>query len=320
MSDIIMMVGFPASSKSTLVKQYESLSYRCLSRDIEGGGTFDLLPKMEALLKQGEDVILDCTFVSVDKRKPFIDLAKTHNCSIHCKWMSTSIEDCQINALCRMMDVHGRVFLDKDAMKSVNDPHVFPISVLFKMKKDFQKPKTEEGFLSVEEIKFVRKYRKDFTNRALFLDYDGTLREVTQSAAYEYPVKISDIVVKTELVPLLKRYQSLGYKLLGVSNQSGISKGHLTNNDAEICFKETNKQLGLDIEVAYCPHRIPPAICYCRKPQVGLAIPFIYKYQIDIPNSLMVGDMTSDTTFANRLGMNFMHISDFENQDLSSIR
>ena len=82
----------------------------------------------------------------------------------------------------------------------------------------------------------------------------------------------------------------------GISNQSGIAKGELTVADAEACFQRTNELLGVEIEFLYCPHRVPPISCYCRKPQVGLAVQLIEKHKLDRSKTIFVGDMTTDKT------------------------
>ena len=76
MTEVIMVLGAPASGKSTLTKDYISQGYHNLNRDTEGGSIKDLLPKMEILLKENKKVVLDNLFAKVETRKPFIDLVK----------------------------------------------------------------------------------------------------------------------------------------------------------------------------------------------------------------------------------------------------
>ena len=187
--------------------------------------------------------------MQADKRKPFIELCQKYNVPIRCLWMATSAEDCQINALHRMMDKYGKLFLDKESLLEVkDDPNMFPISVIFMMNKEFEKPLKEEGFSEVIKQKFIRTFNPKFTNKAIFLDYDGTLRETAPDGNGKYPVKPSEVIVRPNAAKVLERYMKDGYRLLGVSYQSGIGKGDLTHQDAKDCFDETNRQLGIDIE------------------------------------------------------------------------
>jgi len=102
-----------------------------------------------------------------------------------------------------------------------------------------------------------------------------------------------------------------GFILLGVSNQSGVAKGTIIAKMAEACFDETNRQLGLDIEYVYCPHRAGPPQCYCRKPMPGWGVHFIEKYKLNPAECVFVGDMTTDKTFAGRAGFQFAWASAF---------
>src|SRR5208283_4636329 len=99
--------------------------------------------------------------------------------------------------------------------------------------------------------------------------------------------------------------------LLGVSNQSGVHKGELTSETAHELFQFTNNQLGLDIEYRFCPHQSAPISCYCRKPQCGLGLEFILKHKLDRKQCLFVDDMTTDHTFANRCGFQYVDQADF---------
>lgn len=314
MNKVVMLVGLPASGKSTVVNQYPN-HYK-LNRDTAGGNLDSLLPKMKACLDAGQDVILDNLNATVESRKPFLDMAKKFSAPVHCKWMGTSAEDCQINALIRMYDRYGRVFLHPDDIKNhtgaKKDSNMFPVTVIFHYKKIFQFPTVAEGFAIVEKVPFKRKWDLSFVNKALFLDYDGTLRKV-KNGEYEFPTRPEEVELLPNVKEVLNKYVADGYVLFGVSNQSGIARKQVTEEQAKKCFDETNRQAGLNIEVAYCPHNVPP-VCYCRKPQAGLAIPFIMKHKIDVTQSYVVGDQTTDKTFGERLGMKFVHADEFFNR------
>lgn len=310
---IRMVVGSPASGKSSFVKNWVEKGYVLINRDTHKGASTlaDLIPFYEKAIQNKSDIILDNTFPTIASRKPFVDLAAKYNVPIFCKVMDTSTEDCQINALMRMHERYGKVFLDLESLKEVKgDPNMFPSAALFKYRKEFEMPTENEGFKLVDKISFVRQpWPKDFLNKAVIFDYDDTLR--TSTGDKPYPVKLSDIKLLPGRKEMLKKYQDLGYILLGVSNQSGIAKGDLTKEMAIQCFEETNKQLGFKIDYNFCSHRIPPMTCYCRKPQSGLGLHFILKYKLNPKECIMVGDMTSDKTFAKRIGFQYQDQSEF---------
>ena len=309
MSRVKMVVGYPASGKSTVTKELASIGAVILNRDTEGGTIAGLLPKMESWLQKDRDVVLDNLFATAETRKPFIELAKRHGADISCLLMGTSIEEAQFNAVQRAIGLLG-TFPTPEEIKKAKHPNIFPPLVLFKYKKDFQKPDVSEGFSQVELVKFVRKEDPTFTNKAVIVDYDGTLRECINGNG-KYPVIKDQVEMKPNRKAVLQSYKDKGYLLLGVSNQSGIAKGELAYDKAVELFDYTNEQLGLDIEYRFCPHQSAPISCYCRKPQTGIGVEFILKHKLDRKQCIMVGDLTTDKTFASRAGFQYVDQLDF---------
>lgn len=82
MSDVVMIVGYPASGKSSIAKEYINKGYVHLNRDLFGGAVADLVSQLHTHLSNGEDVILDNTFPTIESRKPFIECADEFNIKI----------------------------------------------------------------------------------------------------------------------------------------------------------------------------------------------------------------------------------------------
>lgn len=309
MPNVKMVVGYPASGKSTVTKELIKNGAVPLNRDTIGGTIAGLLPLMQNALKEGKDVVLDNLFATAEVRKPFIDLAKKHGADISCSLMSTSIEDAQFNFVQRAIQITGE-FPTPEVIKKAKHNNVFPPTVLFKYKKEFQKPTVEEGFSSVELVKFERKINPEFINKALIVDYDGTLRECINGND-KFPIIKEQIEIKPNRTKILNEYKKNGYRLLGVSNQSGVHKGELTHEVACDLFEHTNKLLGVDIEYRFCPHQSNPISCYCRKPMPGIFVEFMLKYKLNPKECIFVGDMTTDQTFAKRAGIQYVDQAEF---------
>lgn len=302
-AEAILLMGFPASGKSTVAKQYIDQGYSYLNRDSLGGKVQSLAPMMMNELSAGHNVLLDNTFPTVESRKQFIDGAKQTDCPVKCLVMGTSIEDAQFNAALRMYQRKGRL-LEPDDYKKEKDPNLFPPAALFGYAKKFEEPTVAEGFDSVEKIPFVRKMGAEYCNKALILDYDGTLRKT--KSGVNYPVTPDDVEILPGRSEKLLQYQKDGYKLLGVSNQSGIAKELVTDEMVRKCFDHTNDLLGVQIDYLFCPHGKFPIACYCRKPMPGHGVVLIEKYKLDRSQCIFVGDMTSDKTFAKRSGFKYV--------------
>jgi D-glycero-D-manno-heptose 1,7-bisphosphate phosphatase len=131
--------------------------------------------------------------------------------------------------------------------------------------------------------------------KALFLDKDGTLIKDVP-----YNVEPARIVCYPDIYAPLRLLQKRGYKLIVVSNQSGIARRYFTEEDLAIAFSELRKQLmaeriSLD-GIYYCPHSdlMNEPQCICRKPLPGMLYRAAAELHIDLKKSWMIGDILND--------------------------
>jgi HAD superfamily hydrolase (TIGR01662 family) len=309
-AEIAIVMGYNAAGKSTLVQQFVDDGYHRINRDTTGG-TLD--GQAELATKAHSDghrkIVLDNTYITADSRKSIIAAAKKLSVPIRCVWLATSFEDAQLNACLRMIQRAGKI-LSPEELKKSKDPNLFPPIALYAARKNFQKPDKSEGFDSIDNREFVREWPADYTNEAYIFDYDDTLREST--GPNRWPEKPQHVKALPKRKEKLQQLEKKGAILLGASNQSAIAKG-LPEADCIACFEETNKQLGVKIDYQYCPHRVPPVSCYCRKPAPGLLAYHIVKRKLNPSKCVFVGDSTSDRTCAERVGVKFQTPSEFFN-------
>jgi D-glycero-D-manno-heptose 1,7-bisphosphate phosphatase len=313
---ITMLYGLPGSGKSTLASNYAQEGYIVINRDTLGGTIASLVPRVKALLTEGKPVLLDNTHLTKESRTPFLALAQEMGVPIHIRILDTSMEDCQINVLRRMYEHHGQIF----PCGKKGDAQAFAPVVLFNARKKAQEPDMAEGFTSVQNVLSVQPIALwsalKYMNKALFLDIDGTLR-ATEHLANKYPTRTEEVVALYDVAlmkTVLDRYRSEGYLLVGISNQSGIAKGVLSEADAKACFEATRALFGYgegDFPILYCPHRAAPPVCYCRKPQSGLFVEACERWHIQPSASLMIGDMKTDETAARRMDIPFKNSEKF---------
>lgn len=128
-------------------------------------------------------------------------------------------------------------------------------------------------------------------NKAIFLDRDGTI-----NVDKNYLYKIEDWEFIDGVIEGLQILQKLGFKLIVITNQSGIARGYYTENDAKKVFDymiDELKKYGVIIEkVYYCPHL--RGECNCRKPKLGLFYKAQNEFNIDFSKSYAIGDKTRD--------------------------
>ncbi len=144
-------------------------------------------------------------------------------------------------------------------------------------------------------------------NKAVFLDRDGTVNE---EVGY-----LADLS-KLRLIPgagaAIRRLNRAGFKVVLVTNQSGVARGYFPEtfvHDAHALLNKMLKSEGARIDaVYYCPHH-PKAgnshytvDCDCRKPKTGLIDRAVKELAIDIKHSFVVGDKWSDVELAQRAG------------------
>ena len=315
--EIVLIMGYPCSGKSTVVKGYVQDGYVRLNRDDAGGSLDQLNVILEERIKAGYSTkfVLDNTYGKKDQRAAVIDIAKRHGFDVVCVWMQTSIEDAQFNSSWRILnefpDAEPNVILGPSGSKKYPSTDNVPAIALFAYKKALEKPTKEEGLKAIIKQPFERKMPSEYVNKALLLDYDGTLR--TTDNPLKYPVTPDEISILPNRSETLQHYKDAGYLLLGVSNQSGVEKGEISAEAVKECFDRTNELLGHNIDYQYCPHHSFPIRCYCRKPLFGLGVYFVLKYKLNPSQCIVVGDQKTDQTFSERGGMQFQWAKDFFN-------
>ncbi len=143
------------------------------------------------------------------------------------------------------------------------------------------------------------------SNRALFVDRDGTINRDCP-----YCRDPSQIIIYEDTVELIKEYQSKGYLIIIVTNQSGINRGYFSVDEFNKFQEELIKKLrdrGVNItDTFYCPHK-PEENCECRKPKTGMIKDAVKKYDIDIKQSVIVGDRDDmEGEIGRKLGMKYI--------------
>jgi histidinol-phosphate phosphatase family protein len=139
---------------------------------------------------------------------------------------------------------------------------------------------------------------------ALFLDRDGVINHVIPDG---YITKWEDFrFIDGSLEALTVLSKTFGYIII-VSNQQGIGKGLMSNDDMREIDKMMKKQVALGggrIDASFYSPYLDSENNPDRKPGSGMAIKAKAKFpNIDFSRSVMVGDSTSDIEFGNRLGM-----------------
>ena len=143
---------------------------------------------------------------------------------------------------------------------------------------------------------------------ALFLDRDGVINEDTG-----FVHRAEDFVLVPGISGLIRAANCAGYKVIVVTNQSGIGRGFFTEEDFEKLSEHMKLAIVADggrIDAIYfCPHHPTDAIgayrraCDCRKPAPGMILQAVEEHGLDPAQSLLVGDSARDIEAANAAGI-----------------
>lgn len=146
-------------------------------------------------------------------------------------------------------------------------------------------------------------------HRAVFLDRDGTICE---EVGYLNSVQQMRLIPRSAAA--IRRLNEQGFKVVVITNQSGVARGIIQEQDLADIHEEMLRQLkkeGAFLDgIYYCPHHPiegnPPYLqqCTCRKPATGLLEKAALDLNLDFSLSYMVGDHFSDVECGKRIGAN----------------
>jgi D-glycero-D-manno-heptose 1,7-bisphosphate phosphatase len=135
----------------------------------------------------------------------------------------------------------------------------------------------------------------------LFLDRDGVVIEDRH-----YLSDPDEVVLVDGAAQAFAAARSAGFRIVGVSNQSGLGRGIFGLAQFEAVMRRVDELLAAEgaafDAMHYCPHA-PGDGCSCRKPLPGLLEDAARRVPYDAARSWVVGDKASDVELARRAGL-----------------
>lgn len=153
----------------------------------------------------------------------------------------------------------------------------------------------ESGYTSRRNLKYLQ--------RCIFVDRDGTLNKWKGLISNPEELELLDGIAYA-----IRKINQSGYLVIAVTNQPVVARGICSIEELEEIHNKLSTLLGeegayLD-DIVYCPHHPDKGypeenpsykiVCGCRKPQIGLILNMQEKYHIDLSESWMIGDTTTD--------------------------
>ena len=141
-------------------------------------------------------------------------------------------------------------------------------------------------------------------SRAVFVDRDGTIIHDADYCSDPKQVKSLDGAADA-----LHRLKNAGYKIIVITNQSGIGRGFFTQEQYRAVEAEVSRQLGNGVIDAtyFCPD-IPGDPSECRKPAPGMVLQAAKEHDVDLPRSFLIGDKEIDAECAHNAGVRAIRV------------
>lgn len=166
----------------------------------------------------------------------------------------------------------------------------------------------------------------------LYLDLDGTVRQGKDDALGRFVNGPDDVIVFPEAIWQMQRWRRRGGRIVGVTNQGGVSLGFLSQQDCMMAIVETQQQTGsLFDKINVCFHHPQAkdpewARCWCRKPCPGAIVEAAHSLSNMHPDemypphlALFVGDRPEDKACAESASIDFMWASEWRAESTAGV-
>ena len=131
------------------------------------------------------------------------------------------------------------------------------------------------------------------SNKAAFLDRDGTINRAVVRAGRPYP---PDSLAEFQFLPGALEGISLlkeaGYLVIVVTNQPDVARGTQSREVVDQMHRVLRESAPID-DIKACFEEDSPA-CTCYKPKPGMLLAAAKQHDIDLRKSIMIGDRWRD--------------------------
>ncbi|MBU4184746.1 MAG: D-glycero-beta-D-manno-heptose 1,7-bisphosphate 7-phosphatase [Proteobacteria bacterium] len=139
--------------------------------------------------------------------------------------------------------------------------------------------------------------------KVVFLDRDGVINRKAPKA--EYVKSWDEFEFLPGSIDAMRLLSKHDYKIFIITNQAGIARGAMTENDLKLIHTNLEKELekhNVKIEgIYYCPHGWNDG-CECRKPKPGMLYQAARNHDLNLSKAIFVGDDERDLQAGNATG------------------
>jgi D-glycero-D-manno-heptose 1,7-bisphosphate phosphatase len=137
--------------------------------------------------------------------------------------------------------------------------------------------------------------------KAVFLDRDGVLIACVVREGRPFPpLTMNQVEILPGVAEAVRQLSDAGYLLIGASNQPDVGRGTISREFVETVNRHLLEKLPQirEIDACYDFDDASPR----RKPNSGMLLEAARKYDIDLAESLMIGDRAKDVEAGRRAG------------------
>ena len=158
----------------------------------------------------------------------------------------------------------------------------------------------------------VSRLNNENKRKAIFIDRDGVINKEVDSLC-----KIEDFELIHNSAKAIKMINKSEYLAIVVTNQPVIAKGFCSEDDVRNIHSKMEQLIGLENayldKIYFCPHHPESGFdgevielkidCECRKPNTGMIKKAVKDLNIDLQESYIIGDTTSDIKTGEKIGL-----------------
>ncbi len=136
---------------------------------------------------------------------------------------------------------------------------------------------------------------------AVFFDRDGVLIHTHVRNGKPYAISsVDELQIDIVALPLITLFKRAGYKIVVVTNQPDVGNGKVLQAEVEAINNTLLANLPIDL-IQTCYHSQNHG-CQCRKPASGMLLSASEILNINLSNSIMIGDRSSDIVAGANVG------------------
>jgi histidinol-phosphate phosphatase family protein len=208
----------------------------------------------------------------------------------------------------------GYALLDKQLFEGLDDPQLpFEAALYPKLirERNLAAHLTDHRYYSIGSYERLARTEAFMAGQpTVILDRDGVLNRKPAQASYVRSWEEFEwITGAKEAIALLTQH---GYRLIVVSNQAGIGRGVMSEEDLarvhERMLAEVAESRGAIEAIYHCPHDWNEG-CECRKPRPGMLLQAQRDFDLNLSRVVFLGDDERDAQAADAAGCRSLLVS-----------